>query len=343
LAAAEWNFSTYVRPVVYGSNTHAIEEVLWAQMAGADTYTSPNFKSAKFSDANVTTSDSADLNVVFTQSNRANLQPMDLYFIMETDSSNPLVYKVSDAAVNEATINFEVDGIAMIEWSGFAKDIVDITADVTVAATAPESPTDGDVFLESDADNLFHIAEAGSFIEATDDGVTDTNNFIRNRITSLTLTAADTTTFPGASSNGIYNVTLTGGSITITNNLEYLTPETLGVVNLPIENVTGSRTVSGTLNCYVVYDTSDNSGTSSDLFNDMKSTTALAKVVNAFALDINIGGTTANTPRLKVNMPKCHLEIPTHSIEDVISFETNFHALGTDISSTDEVNLTYDT
>ena len=348
LAPAEWNFSTYVRPFVDGSsNTHAVEEVLWAQMAGADSYSTPDFISTKFSNGKVTTSDGTDLDISFAQSNRATLQPMDLYFVMETNAANPLVYKLEDAAVNEATINFEVDGIAMIEWSGFAKDIKDVTEDVSIADTAPAAPVDGKVWLESDNDLKFYIAEGGTFVGASDDGIDSTTNFIRNRITSMKVLPEDLTVFPGdgdsTTDGSRYNLTLTGGSITITNNIEYLTPETLGVVNLPIENVTGARSITGTLNCYVVYNDSGNGGTSTDLFNAMKATAALEKVVNEFGLTINIGGTENNTPRLQLTMPKCHLEIPTHTIEDVISFETNFHALGTDISATDEITLIYDT
>ena len=46
-------------------------------------------------------------------------------------------------------------------------------------------------------------------------------------------------------------------------------------------------------------------------------------------------------------MPKCHLELPTHSLDDVISVETAFHALSSDLSSgtaanaTNEVKLEY--
>ena len=36
-----------------------------------------------------------------------------------------------------------------------------------------------------------------------------------------------------------------------------------------------------------------------------------------------------------------HIEIPTHSIDDVISLETNFQALPSAIDDTDEVVLTY--
>jgi hypothetical protein len=35
------------------------------------------------------------------------------------------------------------------------------------------------------------------------------------------------------------------------------------------------------------------------------------------------------------------LEVPSHSIDDVISLEVNFHALGTDIESTDELTVKY--
>ena len=49
----------------------------------------------------------------------------------------------------------------------------------------------------------------------------------------------------------------------------------------------------------------------------------------------------AGTPRLEVNMPTCHLEIPTHSIEDVISVETRFNALPSTIDGTNEATLTY--
>jgi hypothetical protein len=40
-------------------------------------------------------------------------------------------------------------------------------------------------------------------------------------------------------------------------------------------------------------------------------------------------------------MDHSHFEIPAHSIDDVISLETNFQALPDTISSTDEVALKY--
>ena len=46
-------------------------------------------------------------------------------------------------------------------------------------------------------------------------------------------------------------------------------------------------------------------------------------------------------------MPKAHLELPTHSFEDVVSVDVAFHGLATDLSSstaadaTNEVKVTY--
>jgi len=44
---------------------------------------------------------------------------------------------------------------------------------------------------------------------------------------------------------------------------------------------------------------------------------------------------------LSINLPACHLEIPSHSIDDVISIETTFSALPTSITSADEATIQY--
>ena len=58
---------------------------------------------------------------------------------------------------------------------------------------------------------------------------------------------------------------------------------------------------------------------------------------SSFTLLFDIGASTA--PYVTIQMPQCHLEVPSHSIEEVISMETNFHALPSDFDSTDEIDL----
>ena len=72
----------------------------------------------------------------------------------------------------------------------------------------------------------------------------------------------------------------------------------------------------------------------------MTSTTAKTKVVNSFATKFSVGGTSAS-PRLELDFPTAHFEIPSHSIEDVISVETTFQALPSTIDNTNEATLKY--
>ena len=180
-----------------------------------------------------------------------------------------------------------------------------------------------------------------------DEGSTDTGNFIRNRLTQLTLapeTSFQTATrFTDANGNAnqsyetSYQVALTGGNVTISNNISYLTPEEIGKVNQPIEHVTGTRTVSGSLTCYLgSSDVATNKV--SDLFKDLIAD--VNTVINKFAITLQVGGT-GTGPKVEISMPTAHLEIPSHSIEDVISLETNFHGLGTGVGEGDEVKITY--
>jgi len=294
----------------------------------------------------------------FGQSNRAVLGTCNLYFVMETSASKPMVYQLQNAAVNEASIDFEVDGIATINWSGFAKQIVDMqsrgnvalvgsdtaTTDTSNATLVASSATTNKVVLNINDGFKLGIPTATTLTAsmfAQDGGVGDTDTFIRNRLTQLLVSTTDTTAFP----SGSYNLTLTGGNITISNNISYLVPEELGSVNVPIEHVTGGRTCNGNFTCYLTLDTaSGNNGTSVELFNDMTTSgtnKGLEKVVNDFNVTFQVGGAVANTPRLYVNIPKCHIDVPTHSVEDVISVETNFAAYTTDFNVANEMKLEY--
>ena len=62
-------------------------------------------------------------------------------------------------------------------------------------------------------------------------------------------------------------------------------------------------------------------------------------ITNDFTLLFKVGGT--SSPRMEVNLATCHLEVPSHPIDDVISLETNFHALPSTIEGTDEITLKY--
>ena len=64
------------------------------------------------------------------------------------------------------------------------------------------------------------------------------------------------------------------------------------------------------------------------------------RATNSFTTTFKVGGA-SGTPRLEINLPTCHVEIPSHSIDDVISLETTFQALPSTITSADEAALVY--
>ena len=331
MAPAEWSFSTYVRPFVSNpaltslgwdgltAATHAVEEVLWAALVGDAIFTEGVQDQEDSSDTNSAWADNIVANstpepsggfdttttprmkIDFLGSNKSSLKELEIYFIMGSgayDATTHQVYKLSKAVVNSATVDFDIDGIATISWAGFASNITDETSQPTVT-----------------------IAE----------GLSATNNFIRNRLTTLAVKNEAGGTFAAA-------YTLTGGSISFENNITYLTPDTIGEVNSPIGHVTGTRTIGGNFTCYL----SNSTAGSSDLFEDLA--TATTVVTNDFDLTFHIGGTppaTTIAPHMTINLPNCHLEIPAHSIDDVISIETTFSALPTDIAGADEAVIVY--
>lgn len=534
LSPAEWSFSTYMRPTLKNtSEHHLVDGVLWAAMAGADLHAGNG--GTEFGDYSRNSGDKATSTgtvfdvtggtlpsggtgglLSFNESNRSTLPKITLYFVFETDTSNPMVYKLSNAIVNECSIDFDIDGIATANWSGFAKEVTDLQSAglVEVSSTAPSKST-YDVWLDSGNDfimnldvvdastpainisgvsnaadaaittasahglnvgdsvviagvvgdgtgdnnlettiNTTHtvkavtsttvftvdadtsandayasggtINAAGNWKTAYNVGVTSTNNFIRNRLTQLEVrgqnpdvmegkrlevtgiattgvvttsanhglkngdvvrisglssgattgdrfnnlnlfvrdtnsaggtfklasTAAGNAITPGTAltgqtanlDTGIYSFTLTGGNITIGNNVTYLVPEEIGTINKPIEGVTGARAVGGSFTCYLVFDNatgvSGHTGASADFFADLVDPNkGLTKVVNDFDVTFKVGGTTSGQPRVNLNFPKVHIDVPAHSIEDVISLETNFGAYTEDFDTVDEFNL----
>lgn len=309
-APAEWSFSTYARPFKStvdasegwdgtSAQMHAVEEILWASLVGNGVFTKGSESSnSSWSNNQGIAQDGNGLTFDFEDSNTSSLKELVIYFIMGQGTFNAAthtVYKLDGCCVNEASIDFDVEGIATINWSGFGKIITEEGSAPTVSIS---------------------------------EGTTATTNFIRNRLTTCAVTATTAESIVGQ-----YNLTLTGGNITFSNNITFLTPETLGVINQPIGHVTGTRSISGSFTCYL----GNHSAGSADLFEDLIESTTT--ITNDFNLVFAIGG--SSTPNVTITLPTCHLEIPSHSIEDVISLETNFHALPSTIDGADEASIVY--
>ena len=349
-APAEWSFNTYMRPTKSGTSNagagsptehagnaqeFAVEGPLWAAMSG----TTYDAAIAGSSNGKVFASAAAtyEPNVFdFSGSNKVALGVFDLFFVLgaskdatdgffETGIDGVTIYKLADCSVGSASIDFDIDGIAQISWSGQGQSIEE-AAHLNTGTSAANN-------------NAGQSKAAETTKGLIKEGVGDTDNYIRQKLTDLTVTydASETTgTDKGllGTSDVTYNVTLTGGNITIENTLTYLTPETLGSVNLPLGHVMGTRNVTGNITCYL----DDRANGSLALFENLQESRGV--ITNAFSLTFGIGGTTSTDKRVIVTLPKCHLELPTHSLDDVISLDTSFHALPSDLSSSTAANAT---
>jgi hypothetical protein len=285
-------------------------------LAGADTFTDGTGQwQGNSGTTNVNTQVNGATNTFnFNASNVSKFSDgFSIYFSFE-DTGNTQVYEVTQAVVNSATIDFDIDGIATIQWSGFGKQVVD-------QKTNKPNRT---------------IYEA----------LTNTSNFIRNRISTVDLVRTDLLvgspgagdTSPGDPSPAdTYTIILTGGSITIENNLTYLVPEELGLVNVPLANVTGPRSISGNITCYLDNDqANDKSG---ELFADLVADTSTVR--NVFNMAVNVGGT--GNPSVAFDLPTAHLEVPVINVEDLLTLDVTFHGQVADgnVDNTDEATIIY--
>lgn len=328
MAPSEWSFDTYVRP--YKSTNHyAVEEVLWASLLGKNvgviTYSSAPTTDAIASTAVSTfaqgvTRSTSLLTLDTDDTNTIELAELDLFFVfgankfttreysIGTGSStvpgagDTVIYKVGRAVINEASMSFDIDGLATVSWSGMGRAATEI--------------------------GYFY----GTAAQST--GVSSTSNFIRNRLT--TLTAVST-----ASTGSItYSITLTGGTITISNNINYITPEILGQVNKPFAAVAGTRTIGGSFTAYM----DETTNSSIDLFQNLAEKYNTV-VQNSHALNFYVGGFTGanvvTAPGVQFTFGQAHLEVPSISTDDIISAEVNFHALPSTVGGTDEMSIRF--
>ena len=317
-APVEFSFQTHMRPFAKaggtlgtsgsagGTDGHgwATEAVLWGLFnSRAVTQDGSNIKDSAPTNI-VSAASSGAMNVIFSESNRVLLGEATYTFVVnEATTTGGINYQITNGVLNEASIDFDLEGLATISWSGMGS---------TLTETATDAP------LDRTGTNCIY------------EGVDASNNFIANKLTTVTL---DPTNGQAGLPNPAYTIALTGGNITFSNNISFLTPEELSVINTPFRHVTGARSISGSLTCYL----DEAAAHSADLFQDLSEATSL--LTNEFALTVNVGGTTA--PKAAFSLPRAHLGVPTHSIEDIISLEITFDALPSDFDSANEATITY--
>lgn len=212
-------------------------------------------------------------------------------------------YTITNAVLNTATIDFGIDAIATVQWAG-----------------------NGATLVQSETVTSFtHLAKV------------TTAKFLANKLSVLTLTKGIS-----GSQTTSYNVPITGGQLVLSNNVTYLTPQNLGVVNKPATYFTGTRSVTGNVTAYLRAGSAGTNYTA-ELMADLLAATSTA-ADNAYQLQLSIGGSTGT--RVAIAIPAAMLSIPTIATEQVISTTVNFTGqsyTGTsyDIEEANETSITY--
>ena len=255
------------------------------------------------------TDGSTSATCVVTNSDKHQLHPFGLIIVVDATT-----FVIDNCVLNTATIDFGLDAIASVQWAGQGGVLRQIT-----------SPTIGA--------GSFSGTLTGNFLQKV------TNcPYIANKLSVVTLDE-------GIGSGGTsYNVALTGGSLTISNNVTYLTPANLATVNKPVTYFTSTRAISGSLNAYLRTGGGAGNNTS-ELMSSMLAGSSTA-VNPAFYMNISIGGT--GTTKVDFTMPAVVLTIPTVNAEQVVSTTINFTAQGYDstvfdIGQANELSITYTT
>lgn len=164
------SFSTYVRPYDNTTTGDCVERILWASAMGTATglANSPTAGAVPAADATYA-SDATSMTFGVNTSNANELLPLTLFFVLENTT-----YTVEEFNVSTAEVDFSIDGIATINWSGNGSRVTE------------------------DTDAHLILKEGGTAVSGTDYvavPATTTETFLRNKLSTLDLIdndAADT-------------------------------------------------------------------------------------------------------------------------------------------------------
>jgi len=324
----DWNFQVYLRPtgVVTGAaadtsgagttQTGNVKPVadwfMWQALvsntAPADGATEQSvWATGKLETTNVAATTGAHS----SRSNFATAQENHLYFKLDN-----VIYQVSNATVNGATVDAGIEEIATATWSGFGTTMKELTGtprDNAISVFGGILNDGSTVTANSNASEATVTAAYHPFGQMNVAGSVSTNSFIKNRLSAIEFHHKAS----AGASDEKFVFPVTALSFDYNNNITYLTPEELAALNEPIGQFTGTRAVTGSATMYLRSGDLESAGFLRNISEDSR--TASAQTSNA---NLIIGGTTA--PYVAFQLDAVQFEFPAIGVEDVISMTVNF-------------------
>ena len=248
-----------------------------------------------------------------TRANFSTASENHLYFKLDN-----VIYQVSNATVNQATVDAGIEEIATTTWAGFGTTMKELTGTqrnnaISVFGGVLNNGTT--VTANSTTENATAITGGAyhSFAQMNVAGSVGTNSFIKNRLSTIEFHHKAS----AGASDEKFTFPVTALSFDYNNNITYLTPEELSALNEPIGQFTGTRAVTGSATMYLRTGDLESAGFLRNISEDSR--TSSAQTSNA---NLIIGGATA--PYVAFQLDACQFEFPQLATEDVISMSVNF-------------------
>jgi hypothetical protein len=299
LNPASFSFSTYLKPAQDGTTNTAEEAPLWNALTSDAAIGAAGAGWTNGTDPNPAT-------VVLTNSDKNNLQKFALIIAMDDQT-----FILQNCVLNEATVDFGLDGIATVAWSGQAASI---TREVALTIAEPSAGSEA----------LTGAGLTGS--NAAKPRITEDCYYLANKLSTVAITYGGTT----------YTLAITGGSFTYSNNITYLTPANIGVVNKPFTYFTGARAISGSFNAYL----RTGSGSTGGLFDALNTASATTDQPTG-SFTMNIGGSSSATTRVALSADRAMYTLPAVTTDQIVGITINFTCMGTNLDTANEITLSY--
>jgi len=227
-----------------------------------------------------------------------------------------VIFQVSNATVNQATVDAGIEEIATTTWTGFGTTMKELTGtprDNAVSVFGGILNDGSSVTANSNASEATVTAHYHPYNQMNVAGSVGTNSFIKNRLSAIEFHHQ-----PSAGGADVkYTFPVTALSFDYNNNITYLTPEELANLNEPIGQFTGTRAVTGSATMYLRSGDNESAQFIRNIQDDSR--TASAQTSNA---NLIVGGATA--PYVAFQLDACQFEFPAIAVEDVISMTVNF-------------------
>lgn len=325
----DWNLQVYLRPTgvvtgaaadTSGAGTTASGNVKpvadWFMWQALVSNTSPSNGSTDQSvwtsgGKLLTTNVAAATGSHSSRSNFSTATENHLYFKLDN-----VVYQVTNATVNQATVDAGIEEIATVTWTGMGTTLKELTGtprDNAISVFGGVLNSGSTITANANTTLLSQVASYHPFNTMNVAGSVATHSFIKNRLSAIEFHHKPT----AGGTDVKYVFPVTALSFDYTNNMTYLTPEELSALNTPIGQFTGTRAVTGSATMYLRAGDNEASTFLRNIANDSR--TSSAQTSNA---NLIIGGATA--PYVAFQLDAVQFEFPQLAVEDIISMSVNF-------------------